>query len=66
MPSIFSHTVVPIAASLGLGKAVKRCLLALSAFCATLPNFDTLAFKFGIPYSSQWAHRGLAHSSPLP
>lgn len=62
MPSIFSHAVVPIAASLGLGKVISRRLLVFSAFCAILPDFDTLAFKFGIPYSSQWGHRGFAHS----
>ena len=62
MPSIFSHAVVPIAASLGLGKVVSRRLLVFSAFCAILPDFDTLAFKFDIPYSSQWGHRGFAHS----
>ncbi len=62
MPSIFSHAVVPIAASLGLCKVISRRLFVLSAFCAILPDFDTLAFKFGIPYSSQWGHRGFAHS----
>lgn len=62
MPSIFSHAAVPIAASLGLGKVISRRLLVFSAFCAILPDFDTLAFKFGIPYSSQWGHRGFAHS----
>ena len=62
MPSIFSHAVVPIAASLGLGKVISRRLLVFSAFCAILPDFDTLAFKFGIAYSSQWGHRGFAHS----
>jgi len=62
VPSIFSHAVVPIAASLGLCKVISRRLLVFSAFCAILPDFDTLAFKFGIPYSSQWGHRGFAHS----
>jgi inner membrane protein len=62
VPSIFSHAVVPIAAGLGLGKVVSRRLVVLSAFCAILPDFDTLAFKFGIAYSSQWGHRGFAHS----
>ena len=62
MPSIFSHAVVPVAVSLGLGKVISRRLLVFSAFCAILPDFDTLAFKFDIPYSSQWGHRGFAHS----
>lgn len=62
MPSIFPHAVVPIAASLGLSKVINCRLLVLSAFCAILPDFDTLAFKFGILYSSQWGHRGFVHS----
>ena len=62
LPSIFSHAVVPIATSLGLGKSVSRRLLALSALCAMLPDIDTLGFKFGIHYSSQWGHRGITHS----
>ncbi|MDI1310349.1 MAG: metal-dependent hydrolase [Methylotenera sp.] len=62
MPTIFSHAVAPIAASLGLGKVISRRLLVLSAFCAIVPDLDTLAFKFGIPYSSQWGHRGFTHS----
>lgn len=62
MPSIFSHAVVPIATSLGIGKTVSKRLLAFSIFCSILPDFDSLAFKFGIPYSSQWGHRGFTHS----
>ena len=27
-----------------------------------LPDMDTLGFKFGIQYSSQWGHRGFTHS----
>jgi inner membrane protein len=62
LPSIISHAVVPIAASLGLGKAVSRRLLGFSAFFAMLPDADTLGFKLGIHYSSQWGHRGFTHS----
>lgn len=62
MPTIFSHAIVPVATSLGVGKLVSRRLLIFSAFCAILPDFDTLAFKFGIPYASQWGHRGFTHS----
>ncbi len=43
MRPIFSHAVVPIPASLGLGKAVNHGLLALSALYAILPSFDTPA-----------------------
>jgi inner membrane protein len=30
--------------------------------CAALPDADVLAFRWGIPYESQWGHRGFTHS----
>jgi len=62
MPTIFSHAVVPVAISLGIGKKVSRRLMLWSAVCSILPDVDTLAFKLGIPYASQWGHRGFTHS----
>lgn len=62
MPTIFSHVAVPIAASLGIGKYASRRLLIFSAFCAMLPDIDTVGFKLGIAYASQWGHRGFTHS----
>jgi inner membrane protein len=62
MPTIFSHVAVPIATSLGLGRIVSRRLLFFAAFCAVLPDFDTIGFKLGISYASQWGHRGFTHS----
>ncbi|MGB0932397.1 MAG: metal-dependent hydrolase [Chitinophagales bacterium] len=66
MPSAFSHAVVAIAA----GKTIypnspflKLCLLAI--FCAVIPDADVLAFKFNIPYSSMYGHRGITHSLPF-
>ncbi len=34
----------------------------LTAFCAFAPDLDVLTFHLGIPYSSQWGHRGWTHS----
>ena len=62
MPTIFSHSVVPIATSLGIGKLVSRRLLIFLVFCAILPDFDTIGFKLGVSYASQWGHRGFTHS----
>lgn len=62
MPTIFSHVAVPIATSLGMGKLASRRLLVFSAFCAILPDFDTVGFKLGVSYASQWGHRGFTHS----
>lgn len=33
-----------------------------SAFCSLAPDIDTVAFQFGVPYASQWGHRGFTHS----
>jgi inner membrane protein len=62
MPSIFSHIAVPIATSLGVGNYASRRLLVFSAVCAMLPDIDTVGFKLGIAYASQWGHRGFTHS----
>lgn len=63
MASIFGH----IAASTALGYAVfpkqtRTATLLLAGFCAFAPDLDVLAFRFGIPYESQWGHRGWTHS----
>ena len=62
MPTIFSHAIVPIATGLGIGKKVSKQLIILSAFCSMLPDIDTIGFKFGVSYASQWGHRGATHS----
>jgi inner membrane protein len=54
---------VPLTIGLALGqKAIPRSLLAIGAFCAILPDFDSISFAFGIPYESQFGHRGFTHS----
>ena len=63
MASIFGH----IAASTAIGyvffpKQVKPITLAVAGFCAFAPDLDVLAFRFGIPYGSEWGHRGFTHS----
>lgn len=63
MASIFGH----VAASAAIGQAgfkeVARPATFFIAGClAALPDLDVLAFRFGIPYSSEWGHRGWTHS----
>ena len=63
MASLFGH----IAASTALGcaffpKQVRPATLLLAGFCAFAPDLDVLGFRFGIPYSSEWGHRGWTHS----
>ncbi|MCC6281946.1 MAG: metal-dependent hydrolase, partial [Saprospiraceae bacterium] len=63
MASIFGH----IAASSALGyagfpKEVRPATLLLAGFLAFAPDLDVLAFHYGVPYGSQWGHRGWTHS----
>ncbi len=63
MASIFGH----VAASTALGyaffpKQVRPLTLVAAGFCAFAPDLDVLSFKFGIPYASEWGHRGFTHS----
>ncbi len=63
MASVFGH----VAASTAIGfalfpKAVQPATLVLAGFCAFAPDLDVLSFQLGIPYESQWGHRGWTHS----
>jgi inner membrane protein len=63
MASVFGH----VAAATALGYAffprqVRPATLVLAGFCAFAPDLDVLAFRFGVPYASQWGHRGWTHS----
>ncbi|MGJ4787258.1 metal-dependent hydrolase [Leptospira koniambonensis] len=63
MATIFSHPAVPISIFFLLGKKKIPVLLAVfGIFFSVLPDFDVVAFKFGIPYESDWGHRGFTHS----
>ena len=63
MPTVVTHAAVPLAIGLGLGKkAVSRQLLIAGIAASMLPDLDTLGFKLGIPYGSQFGHRGFTHS----
>jgi len=60
---MFTHPAIPLSIGAGLGKkTVPGTLLVLGILFSILPDFDVIAFKFGIPYSSQWGHRGFTHS----
>lgn len=63
MPTMISHIAIPLAIRLGLRDSdMPRRLLLLAMFCSILPDFDVVAFRLGIPYESQWGHRGFTHS----
>ncbi|WP_394461625.1 metal-dependent hydrolase [Roseateles sp. BYS180W] len=63
MPSILSHIAVPIAGKLALGsKAIAPSLLILGLVVSILPDADVALHRFGIPYASEFGHRGASHS----
>ncbi|MFN0213712.1 MAG: metal-dependent hydrolase [Saprospiraceae bacterium] len=63
MASIFGHIAVSTAIGYTLfPKQVGPGTLLVAGFCAFLPDLDVLSFRFGIPYASEWGHRGWTHS----
>lgn len=63
MPTILTHTAVPLALGLGLGqRAVPRRLLLAGAVAAILPDLDVVAFRLHIAYADTLGHRGASHS----
>ena len=63
MATIFTHPFVPLALRLGLGKEViSTRLLVAAMFVTILPDFDVIAFSFGLPYGHEFGHRGATHS----
>ncbi len=63
MPSIITHTAVPIAIACAAGnRRVPPRLLAAAMVAAALPDADVIGFHFGIPYDSVFGHRGFFHS----
>ncbi len=62
MPSLITHGIIPGAICIGTGnKIVSNRLLVFCILCSILPDVDVIGFKLGIPYSSQWGHRGFMH-----
>lgn len=63
MASAFSHVIIPIALKIaGRKNSIPWRLLFLGMFLSVAPDLDSIAFKFAIPYESQWGHRGFTHS----
>jgi inner membrane protein len=63
MASAFSHIAVPAVLYASFkSETVNLRLFVLAAVCSVFPDMDVIGFKFGIPYGSQWGHRGFTHS----
>lgn len=64
MATIFTHAIVAGALGQGVGKSL-RCdwrFWYMTVLCSILPDFDVVAFRFGIAYGALWGHRGMTHS----
>jgi inner membrane protein len=63
MASAFAHVLVPVSLCLALHQDMfKWRLLFLGMTMSVLPDIDVAGFYIGIPYASQWGHRGFTHS----
>lgn len=63
MASAFAHIAIPAAIyCVFRGRFLSHRLFWLAAVLSVLPDADVIAFHFGIPYESQWGHRGFTHS----
>ena len=62
MASIFGHAVVGYTIAKVIDSKHLRWLMFAAIFSTILPDFDVLAFKFGIAYEHPLGHRGFTHS----
>jgi inner membrane protein len=63
VPTVITHTAIPLAIGLGLGSnTISRRLLAAGLAASAVPDLDVLAFRLGVAYSDQMGHRGFSHS----
>ncbi|HMO79337.1 MAG TPA: metal-dependent hydrolase [Pyrinomonadaceae bacterium] len=63
MPTIFTHSVVPIAIGFGLGRnIIPPRLIAAGIVASVVPDLDVLAFRLDVAYSHDLGHRGASHS----
>ena len=62
MASLFAHGIVGYTVSKVIDDKNLKWLILAAIFSAIFPDFDVLAFKFGIPYEHPLGHRGFTHS----
>jgi inner membrane protein len=63
MPSLITHAFVALTAGkIGAPRDVPRRFWIFALIGSVLPDLDVLAFRFGIPYSHAFGHRGVFHS----
>jgi inner membrane protein len=63
MPTIITHAFTGIASGMALyNRSYPKWFWILTILLPVIPDADVIGFKFGIPYSSFWGHRGFFHS----
>lgn len=62
MASFFGHPAIPAAIKASGLVTISKPLMILMVLLTLFPDADVIAFRFGIPYESQWGHRGFTHS----
>jgi len=63
MASAFGHAALAIGLSGVSSRFVRKpAIIFWGIFSSFMPDFDVIAFSFGIPYHHIWGHRGMTHS----
>lgn len=62
MPTIITHGFVGLIGGKIFSEKEKAKFWILSVLLPIIPDFDVIAFRFGIPYESMLGHRGVSHS----
>ncbi|HXU31986.1 MAG TPA: metal-dependent hydrolase [Thermoanaerobaculia bacterium] len=63
MPTVLTHPAVPLAlGAVAGGDRVCGRLLVAGVIASVLPDADVLGFRWGVPYASEFGHRGFSHS----
>ena len=62
MASAFGHAAAALAGSKLFGGFLDWKIILIGVICSIAPDFDVIAFRFGIPYEHWMGHRGFTHS----
>jgi inner membrane protein len=61
--SVITHSLVGLAAGVAVpGLPKTKRFWALCALCPSIPDADTIGFRFGVHYEDMLGHRGFSHS----
>jgi inner membrane protein len=62
LATLISHPIPAVLANMDCKEISKKeSLLSYSILLTLMPDFDVIAFAFGIPYEHMLGHRGFTH-----